>query len=180
MWNLIKTLSYPIKWFPKFLFFFLWRVLDCFEGKIGAGLRYILICNRIQSCGSRVFFGPNIYIDYPEKLSIGDNVSIHQSVTFVLGGPVRIGNNVAIAHACSLVSANHTWENPEIPIKYNDVVCGVINIEDDVWLGCGVRVLNNVNIGRRVVVAAGSVVTKSLDEYAVYGGIPAKLIKSIK
>lgn len=180
MWKLIKILSYPIKWLPKFVFFFLWRLLDFFEGKVGAGLRYFLICNRIENCGTKVFFGPNVYIDYPERLSVGDNVSIHQSVTFVLGGRVKIGNNVAIAHACSIVSANHTWDDSTLPIKYNQVTLGEICIADDVWIGCGVRILNNVVIGRRVVVAAGSVVTRSLEEYGIYAGVPVKRIKVIR
>ncbi|KGF25803.1 acyltransferase [Oligella urethralis] len=180
MWKLIKVSSYPIKWLPKFVFFFLWRMLDCFEGKIGAGLRYILICNRLEKCGTKVFFGPSVFMDYPERLSIGNNVSIHQLVTFVLGGKIKIADNVAIAHGCSLISANHTWEEQDIPIKYNEVVLGEINVAEDVWLGCGVRILNNVSIERRVVVAAGSVVTKSLSKNMLYAGVPAKPIKKIK
>lgn len=50
-------------------------------------------------------------------------------------------------------------------------------IEDDVWLGYGVKVLSGVKIGKGVVVGAGAVVTKNLEPYGIYGGIPAKLIR---
>lgn len=50
-------------------------------------------------------------------------------------------------------------------------------IEDDVWLGRNVIVLDGVNIGKGAIVAAGAVVTKNVEPYAIYGGVPAKLIK---
>lgn len=53
---------------------------------------------------------------------------------------------------------------------------GVI-IEDDVWIGTRAIVLHGVTIGRGAVVAAGSVVTKSVPPYAIVGGVPARLIR---
>mgnify|MGYP001323331499 CR=1 FL=1 len=52
-----------------------------------------------------------------------------------------------------------------------------IVIENDVWLGTGVRVLDGVTIGEGAVVGAGSVVTKSIPSYAIAVGVPAKVIK---
>lgn len=50
-------------------------------------------------------------------------------------------------------------------------------IEDDVWLGYGVKVLSGVKIGKRVVVGAGEGVNKNLEPYGICDGIPAKLIR---
>ena len=49
-----------------------------------------------------------------------------------------------------------------------------IIIGDDVWLGVNVVILKGVNIGRGAIVAAGSVVTKSIAPYEIWGGMPAK------
>ncbi len=49
-------------------------------------------------------------------------------------------------------------------------------VEDDVWIGYGSIVLSGVKIGKGSIVAAGSVVTKDVEPYSVYGGVPAKKI----
>ncbi|WP_433956069.1 acyltransferase [Janibacter indicus] len=57
-------------------------------------------------------------------------------------------------------------------------VTAPIHVEDDVWVGAGAIVLKGVTIGTGAVVAAGSVVTKSVDEYAIVAGVPARVIGS--
>ena len=65
------------------------------------------------------------------------------------------------------------------PIKYNPLVAAPIEIGSDVWLGCGVRVLSGVSIGRRSIIAAGAVVTKGLYEAGIFGGVPAKCLSEL-
>lgn len=50
-------------------------------------------------------------------------------------------------------------------------------IDDDVWIGANVTILKGVHIGRSSIIAAGSVVTRDVLEFAIVGGIPAKVIK---
>lgn len=50
-------------------------------------------------------------------------------------------------------------------------------IENDVWIGANVIVMDGVKIGNGAVIAAGAVVTKDVPSYAVVAGVPAKLIK---
>jgi len=53
----------------------------------------------------------------------------------------------------------------------------LITIKNDVWIGLNVTILDGVTIGNGAIVAAGAVVTKNIPDYAIYGGVPAKLIK---
>jgi chloramphenicol O-acetyltransferase type B len=52
-----------------------------------------------------------------------------------------------------------------------------VSIGNDVWIGARVMVLDGVRIGNGAVIAAGAVVVKDIPDYAVVGGVPAKLIK---
>ena len=47
-------------------------------------------------------------------------------------------------------------------------------VEDDVWIGYGSIILSGVTIGTGSIVASGSIVTKSVEPYSIYGGVPAK------
>ncbi|MFM6647643.1 MAG: DapH/DapD/GlmU-related protein [Microcystis panniformis] len=52
-----------------------------------------------------------------------------------------------------------------------------IVIEDDVWIGCGCKILDGINIGKSSVIGAGSVLTKDVEPYSVVVGVPGKVIK---
>lgn len=54
------------------------------------------------------------------------------------------------------------------------------NTYDDVWIGCGVRILCGVHIDTRCIIGANSLVNKSVDSFSIYGGVPAKKIKSFQ
>jgi acetyltransferase-like isoleucine patch superfamily enzyme len=53
-------------------------------------------------------------------------------------------------------------------------------IKDDVWIGANAIILGGVTLGKGVIIGAGAVVTKSVPDYYVVGGVPAKKIYSRK
>ena len=52
-----------------------------------------------------------------------------------------------------------------------------ITIEEDVWIGTEAVILKGVTIGRGAIIAAGSVVTKSVGAFEIWGGVPAKKVR---
>jgi acetyltransferase-like isoleucine patch superfamily enzyme len=115
---------------------------------------------------------------YGGTITIGDNCSINPyTVLYGHGNGLSIGNNVLIAAHCVIVPANHIYQRTDIPINMQDVESKGVIIEDDVWIAAGCQVLDGVTIGKGSIVAAGSVVNKSVEPYSIVGGVPAKLLK---
>lgn len=149
------------------------------NGKLGLFLRYVFVKNLAKELGDNVSIHPNIFLFNLQNITIGSNVSIHPMCYIEGAGGIQIGNDVSIAHNTSLISTNHTWDDQDISIKYNPETYSKILIEEDVWIGCGVRILAGVRVYSRTVVAAGAVVSKSCDGSSIIGGVPAKVIKRI-
>lgn len=115
-------------------------------------------------------------ITYNGSIKVGKNCTINP-FTIVYGqGGVIIGNNVLIAAHTVLVSASHRFDSVNVPIKNQGIEMKGIVIEDDVWIGSGVKILDGVIIGRGAIIGAGSVVNKPVESFCIYGGVPAKLI----
>jgi acetyltransferase-like isoleucine patch superfamily enzyme len=120
-----------------------------------------------------------LFMTYGGSIEIGNNCSINPySIIYGHGKGVKIGDNVLIAGHCMIIPANHIFENTSIPIKNQGLTSKGIIIEDDVWLGGGCKILDGVVIGKGAVIAAGSVVTKSVKENTIVAGVPARVIKT--
>lgn len=145
-------------------------VLDA-KGKNNNGIEIkdnvVIGRNTMLSCK-----GGDIFVD--EHSNIGANCYIISETKFNLGKYVFIaGNSYLIA------GGNHTYKSRDIPIMFQPSVSkGGVTIEDDVWLGAGVIVLDGVKIKKGAIIGAGSLVNKDIDEYSIAVGSPAKVIKS--
>lgn len=176
---LIALLSSFFRVFPWFVCSFLWSVSSPFSGKTAIFLRYCLLAKRAKSFGANVYFGTNVVVKNCSKMTVGENVSFHDLCYIDAIGGLFVGNNVSIAHSSSIITFNHTWAEFSLPIKYNPVELSEVIIEDDVWIGCGVRIMPGVRIGTRSIVAAGAVVTKDVPSGTLVVGVPAKVVRGI-
>ena len=111
------------------------------------------------------------------RIRIGDDCKVNPYVVIYGHGGVWIGNSVRIAAHSVLIPANHRFDDPGTPISKQGHTTEGIRIEDDVWIGANVTILDGVVIPSGCVIAAGSVVTKPIKERGVYGGVPARLLK---
>lgn len=117
------------------------------------------------------------------KLEIGDSVTLGDFVQIEAYKKVTIGNEVLIASRVFIGDSSHgvykgdKQSNIEIPPNKRPIVCEEIRIEDNVWIGENVSVLQGVVLGKGCIVGANSVVTKSFPAGCVIAGSPAKIIK---
>lgn len=136
-------------------------------------IRSVLVKAYIKQCGKRprvkkgAEISPNATIgDYSE---LGTRCMIQANVS--------IGNNVIMGPDVKIYSRNHKYDRLDLPIQKQGKNYYITTIGNDVWLGANVIITAGCAIGNHVIVAAGAVVTKNVPDYAIVGGIPAKILK---
>lgn len=114
----------------------------------------------------------------PAKLVMGDNSTIgEQNNLRASGGSIFIGEHCRVSQQVSIIASDHGVRKHSLIAEQDWVSKGDVIIHDDVWIGCSSQIMSGVTIGKGAVVAAGSLVNTSVPEYAIVGGIPAKVIK---
>jgi len=94
------------------------------------------------------------------------------------GAKILIGEKCLISQNVNIIGSNHSiskesyimdqpWDNTKL-----NVIIG-----NDVWIGCGATILPGVSIGNGAIIAAGATVLNNIEDNAIYGGVPARLLK---
>jgi len=143
----------------------------------------ITASDKVSAAGS-ISIGKNCYIaaysmilTYRGKIEIGDDCSINPFTILYGHGGLKIGNGVRIATHCVIIPSNHNFDRTDIPIFDQGEENKGIKINDDVWIGANSTILDGVEIGTGCVIGAGSVVTRSIPDFSIAVGVPAKVIR---
>lgn len=146
--------------------------------EIGDGVRLLRdVRINLKAASSRLRIGNGVCLDRGVDINaagddclieIGDGSYLGPYVCVAGPGTIKIGKNCLIASQTGLYANNH---------RAYGLSREGITIEDNCWLGSGVKVLDGVTIGRGSVIGAGAVVTKDIPAYSVAVGVPAEVIK---
>lgn len=112
------------------------------------------------------------------KIVIGNRCYIGFFFSLLNASCVTIGDDVLIASNVLITSENHGI-NPESGTPYMDqpLISKPVIIGDGCWIGEKVIITPGVTIGKKSIIGAGSVVTRSVPDYCIAVGNPAKVIK---
>lgn len=147
--------------------------------------------NVIIESGVRIFHPGNIYIAdnvyighgtflkayYKNKITIGANTWIGQSVFLHGAGGIKIGSCVGIGPYVKIFTSFHQDLRTDTTLLFNPIVFKENVIGDGADIGIGAIIMPGVKIGKGAIIGAGAVVTKDIAGYAVAAGVPAKIIR---
>ena len=164
---------------------------------IGRAL-YVAIGKHMPMSGARVSFGARRFRQFCAHLILDDCgkwVNIDKGVTFATD--IKLGEGSGIGAGCSIPTGVSIGDNVMMGIdilmftnehRHDDITVPMgrqgrtevepIVIGDDVWIGSRSLIMKGVTIGRGAIIAAGSVVTKDVPPYEIWGGNPARFLKS--
>ena len=162
---------------------FYWRALGMAVGpSVRLGKLVVTWPHKI-SLGARCSLEDGIYFNAAGGYSAGQTILIGMG-TFIGNHcefnaieSIRVGENCLIASGSRFIDHNHGTDL-STPMKLQREVSAPILLGSDVWIGANCVVLKGVVIGEGAIVAAGSVVTKSVDPYTIVGGAPARFIRN--
>jgi putative colanic acid biosynthesis acetyltransferase WcaF len=113
-----------------------------------------------------------IRVKCPWNLQVGDNCWIGEDVWIYNQDQVRLGSNVCISQGTFLTTGSHDIQTT-MDLRVLPIV-----IEDGVWISSRCVIQMGVTVGRSAIVTPLSVVHKSLESNAIYGGNPCKWIRA--
>lgn len=137
---------------------------------------------KLRSFGEGSSLRPYCVLVRTDRIDIGERVVIRAQTIIMASdlASIRIGNDVLIGSGAHFYASNHRFDQHDRLIaEQGHSPSEDIVIEDDVWIGANAIILPGVRVGRHSVVAAGSVVTKSVEPFSMYAGVPARKIKDI-
>lgn len=112
--------------------------------------------------------------DFGNRVKFGKGVFINHSAILSASGGIEFEDGSMAAPGLRIATINHDMNQRHRIYTYGKVV-----VRKNAWIGMNVTICPGVTIGRYAVVAAGAVVTKDVPDYAVVGGVPAKVIRTL-
>jgi len=123
--------------------------------------------------GSTIHMWANFF--QPRNIEIGEDTIVGDHAFLDGRSKLKIGNHVDIASYVMIYNSEHDLSTNKFSVV-EDMIEEPVEIGDYVFIGPRAIILPGVKIGKGAVVAAGAVVAKDVPEFAIVGGVPAKVI----
>ena len=123
------------------------------------------------------YAGCRINVNAGARLTLGSGYMNQDSVIDCFES-ITVGHHVVISERVVMRdSDNHTIRSL-VESSDGQAITSPIIVEDNVWIGMNATILKGVTIGEGSIIAAGSVVTRSIPPHCLAAGVPAKVIKT--
>lgn len=110
--------------------------------------------------------------DFGNRVTFGKGVFVNHSAILSASGGIEFEDGVMLAPGVRIATINHDLNERHTKYTY-----GKVTIKKNAWIGMGATICPGVTIGAYAVVAAGAFVTKDVPDFAVVGGVPAKVLR---
>lgn len=137
----------------------------------------ILIKNNVSIARNCTLICTGVIAQKGTGIVIGNNTGINANCYLAGQGGIEIGDNVIIGPGVKIFSENHNFGDLQIAIKDQGVSRKPVIIKNNCWIGANVTILAGVVIEQGCVIAAGTVLTKSVPANAIIGGVPGRILK---
>lgn len=158
----------PVRWVTKIIIWTGFRI-RWFWGRMRFGVL-------VQDRGTGCVCSYDAELKYPQNISLGRNVVIGQNVSIGARSAIRLDDFVRISRDVIIETSGLDFRGEGPPFRH---ASRPITIGEGAWIGARSIILGGVTIGARAVVAAGSVVTKSIGDGQIVAGVPARPVKNI-
>lgn len=131
-----------------------------------------------KKAGKNLQIGRNVTFYNPSQIVFGNNVYVALGCWFSCSHGIEIGNNILFGPYVVIVTSNHSIKNGAY-YWGNPVNCKKVIIKDGAWIAAHVTILPGAFVNKCVLVSANCVFSGESIPFGIYGGIPAKLIKTV-
>ena len=133
--------------------------------------------------GRMVSIGANCLFDASEgEIYCGDasafNAGLHVNAS--KGGTIRIGQDCLFGPGVKIFTANHRFDQIDIPIRQQGNYIANVEIGNNCWIGANAVLTAGIKLGDGVVIGAGAVVTSDIPAYTLAVGVPARPVKQLQ
>jgi putative colanic acid biosynthesis acetyltransferase WcaF len=122
--------------------------------------------------GTNCRFYPRSRIWAPWNLVCGELVAVADGAEIYNPAPISLGSHAIVSQDAYLCGATHDFDDPAFPL-----LAYTMEIGANAWICARASVSPGVNVGEGAVLGLGSVATRNLEAWTVYGGIPALKIR---
>ena len=160
-----------------------WRMFDRTPAALlqdfAIRLRRILAEKIFKQVGENVTFHHDVLFSSGSNITLGDHVFVNRRVMLDDRGPLTLGDHCMLAAGVVIETHTHVFDDFSKPMSQGGRRMQPVSIGAESLIGYNAVVMAGTTVGRRVIVAANSVVTKDVEDYHVVGGVPASFIKVV-
>jgi acetyltransferase-like isoleucine patch superfamily enzyme len=194
--NIRRPIADPLDFLPRAFvkIYSAWVKLTYPFASIGSGASFHFTSKLSRQRATRIRLGNSVSVGEHAWLNVAthdpagqptividDNCVIAFGSIISAKNQVHLERDVNVAQQVLIMDHNHAYEDIDVPIiKQGITMGGTVRIGEGSWIGHGAAIVcsrGELRIGRHCVVAANSVVMRSIPDYSVVFGIPAAIIR---